>query len=1125
MFIGNKVNTYNAGAILNSGKIGSIEGIFVGNETNHNGIIMNEGTIETISADFIKNIASRGAAIYNNVSSEIGTITGAFSENHALGYGGAIYNDGNIGTIASNFVENSSINSGGAIYNNATISEVLGVFSGNTSDYQGGAIYNNNKIGTISGEFKDNIATKYSAGAIYNNSVITTIYANFINNKAVTYGAGIYNAGIIETITGQFIGNETEKNGGGAILNNNHIDSISGKFSLNKSGSYGGAIYNAENSKILSIFGEFEENISNFSGGAIYNIKAEIGTIEGIFKNNKSVSGWGGAIYNDGIINSILGDFTGNRSETYSGGAIYNNTNSTIDSIQGNFKNNYALSYGGAIYNNSNSTIKSIEGTFEGNISNNQGGAIYNNGLIENIVGIFRENLATKYSGGAIHNNGKIGEVFADFKNNVAENNSGGAIYNAENSKILSIVGDFEENTSGFSGGAIYNDGTINSILGDFIGNRSEQYSGGAVYNNTGGAINSIQGNFKDNYALSYGGAIYNNSSSTIKFIEGTFEGNSSNNQGGAIYNNGLIENIVGDFINNSVSLNQGGAIYNRGTITLSTSENKKSILFENNHDVNGLNAIFMANSSVLNLKTISNSYINIKDTISSDKSANVINKTGTGSLYLWGDNSAYSGEMNVKEGNLYAMFEEGDTEWNGARSEFVYNATLKFSNGTTFRPMMNGSKTKLAELNLNNTTIPLGGGVALVPYAVSSLNVGTYSFSNNYYGFEGWETDLAKVDTSKKDSVGLVIKRDLVGYQGLSSIADIYRKRTDLSLAEREIFDNIYYTGEVSESIKKQFKVIEGQDKISYATVHKAGVRQFSRQISSRLQNKNCPSCGMANGYSDEHLWFNIGQNFVKKDTKGSSLGYEYDPISMAIGYDHDLIPNVLNIGVALSYAYGDIKGKGGELQNNSDTNEYMTSLYWKYKPYRAYVTGSLGGGLIKSKTKILGSTMDVRGEYDTRAAFTNFEFGYDLGNNCGIIEPFVGLEYAYIYSQAYSEKGVGARHFDSNYFNSIELPIGLRVSRNIISGPYLFTPAVEVAYSRSLGDVNSKIGAHFVSNPESPWVLKGVDESRNSLRSSLNLKINNLNTPIAFNLGYGRDTRSNYSDDQFYLTIRYNF
>ncbi|MFV0626443.1 MAG: hypothetical protein ACK5N8_08995, partial [Alphaproteobacteria bacterium] len=83
----------------------------------------------------------------------------------------------------------------------------------------------------------------------------------------------------------------------------------------------------------------------------------------------------------------------------------------------------------------------------------------------------------------------------------------------------------------------------------------------------------------------------------------------------------------------------------------------------------------------------------------------------------------------------------------------------------------------------------------------------------------------------------------------------------------------------------------------------------------------------------------------------------------------------------------------------------------------------------------------------------------------------------------------------------------------------------SLELAYSRSLGDRSSEVNSYFVGSPESPWVMRGANESRDSLRSSLNLKVNNIYIPFAFNFGYARDTRSDYSDDQLYLTIRYNF
>ncbi|MFV0627171.1 MAG: autotransporter outer membrane beta-barrel domain-containing protein [Alphaproteobacteria bacterium] len=281
-----------------------------------------------------------------------------------------------------------------------------------------------------------------------------------------------------------------------------------------------------------------------------------------------------------------------------------------------------------------------------------------------------------------------------------------------------------------------------------------------------------------------------------------------------------------------------------------------------------------------------------------------------------------------------------------------------------------------------------------------------------------------------------------------------------------------------------------------------------------------------MLEGFSDQHLWFNVGQNWVEKENKGSVLGYDYSPTSLAFGYDYDIIPNSFTLGVALSYAYGDVKGKGGsEIYSRSEVDEYLASMYWKYKPIRAYTTGSVGGGVIQNKTKLATDSVNTRGEYDTGVLFSNIEVGYDLGNACYVFEPFVGADYSYMVAEAYDEKGIGARHFSRNSYNTLELPIGFRVSRNLVWNNFIFTPALELAYARNVGDRNVSINSYFVGASESSWAVVGNPDDRDSIRSKINMKINNLSIPFAFNVGYARDTRANYSDDQLYLTVRYNF
>ena len=218
---------------------------------------------------------------------------------------------------------------------------------------------------------------------------------------------------------------------------------------------------------------------------------------------------------------------------------------------------------------NANKTTEKIEGRFERINSSSNGGAISNTGT------------------------GKIENINSDFVlNSIYSETSkyGGAIYNKPSDKttgITTIVGDFIHNEvyvygndyEEANGGAIFNNGTIQSITGDFLSNNAiSDYNygvGGAIYNEYNGTISSINGNFGYNQALgqySQAGAIYN--AGTINTINGDFylnriKGNDWN-QGGAIRNSGEITTINGTFYLNQISgedIARGGGIYNEGII------------------------------------------------------------------------------------------------------------------------------------------------------------------------------------------------------------------------------------------------------------------------------------------------------------------------------------------------------------------------------------------------------------------------------------------------------------------------------------------------------------------------------------------------------------------------------
>ena len=180
--------------------------------------------------------------------------------------------------------------------------------------------------------------------------------------------------------------------------------------------------------------------------------------------------------------------------------------------------------------------------------------------------------------GGAIYSNGSISKISGEFKGNSASGGfaHGGAIANSNFSHIGEIEADFINNSADSSGAIFVGyHSSIDTIKGNFIGNTSTENGGAmALLSST---IGSLTGDFENNSSV-WGGAIY-----TVRYDEesnpiyigemySNFTGNSGE-YGGAIYNNlgSTIDKLVGNFTNNSAI--RGGAIFNRDTITELTGD------------------------------------------------------------------------------------------------------------------------------------------------------------------------------------------------------------------------------------------------------------------------------------------------------------------------------------------------------------------------------------------------------------------------------------------------------------------------------------------------------------------------------------------------------------------------
>ena len=783
--------TGTSGAVIAAGdnsKISLNNVVMQNNNVGVHGVIVTSGDVESVTGIFKNNTGGGSAGLtgWNATNANFKSIRAEFSNNTTSGAGTAIsvgeQNKVNI-YGGSSFNYNSAGNKGGAILDSGASVKIDAdnndiIFSNNTAVTHGGAILVENEgtldISATGGDviFSNNTAGK-AGGAITNQDGTLTISATggdviFDNNTASGQnqdGGAIYLRRATSTSTTTSKTTLSATNGHNIIFKNNQsindaeggaISVIFGAeltigdgviFSGNSSAgdkieSWGGAIYaNSDSSKINSIGSaisrtifenNYASNPTNGLGGAILT-KATVGDVYATFTGNYAEStgknAFGGAFGNyQGKVGNISADFTGNYAKSTGeyaagaggmvisgdttdnagsgrayGGAIFNLAQVTkddsgnitgvventgvIDSISGNFKDNYVYSengyaLGGAIYNEYG-TIGSISGGDSFQVTLADGTTTTMSGFYRNKA---EGSVGKATQGAAIFNTGSINTIISDFVEN-AVNQTGveeaGSLYHldADGSAIKNfgsigdITGDFKHNstvTQGGSayGGAIFNEGvkdlfspTIQSIVGNFISNSVEgkhTAMGGAIISAHSGEIGTLKGSYSDNTAIStegnaYGGAVVNYDKAIITSIEDSlFTDNKaiSNNKqalGGAIYNNtsligtldgttllandkGIVDSsFSGNYVSGD-STSTGGAIWNSGNINLSALQS--DVNFWNNKANDRYNDIY--NSGTMNFNADQNKTMSFGGSIEGSGAININTGATNGGTYVF---------------------------------------------------------------------------------------------------------------------------------------------------------------------------------------------------------------------------------------------------------------------------------------------------------------------------------------------------------------------------------------------------------------------------------------------------------------------------------------------------------
>ncbi|AKL97528.1 OmpA family protein [Endomicrobium proavitum] len=881
-------------------------------------------------------------------------------------------------------------------------------------------------------------------------------WATSIIDSTITFNAAVRfstNSGAISALNSQITFNDNivvEGHSNAMVVTGSSM-SFNGALKMfvgsgvSSTGVGGGAI-SSSNSVVLfkngtSNFINNNNNASYASGGAIYAEGSTISfTNERVtFTSNAVTTGGGGAIYSDGSLVEFITStaiFAGNRGD-YGTGGIYAYNNAIVRFI------------------NSNAEFT------ENKITSGSGGAMNVRGLLYVDGGkiSFTSNTANNY-GGAIYTLNDSSNVFVNTEVKFTSNNAteGGAIYANTRSTITFTAAPviFDNNIAAVNGGAIYSNLaniTFNNGSATFTNNKALTGSGGAIYAVDDLVFDGANVDFTGNEALSgNGGAIFaDDTILTIKNAVMTFMNNKSL-LGGAVYasnNSNITLSGRGNFTGNEAATN-GAAVYVTGGSTVTIEAANGDIIFSGNKAAGTPNDIYADNNSRLNLITSGTNTISIAGGILSNTAGTAIevNKTGTGTLFMGGDNEVW-GDFTATAGKVVllesATFKANNIIFNGAEldmtdADLYDNLHVNVATATT---MFASDTSLLMDIfeNGNNDQI----------FASSAQIGGNLQIKAHFGVYNNQEYHLIM---SSENAINGTFANATFVYVGTGAFSYQvkYNDITDWTGVVRIIVNGIN-KGDFQNLPKLTFnqsEVAKTWDELSIIlpTNDLKEIMEATANLSDQEEQKSV--LGIASGYfhsnviksaaldNDNNEIYDRIKNHSTKEHTNSAIWAQVTGAQTKLGGDEN------SLGEYKDNRYGVMAGFDIYFGSMSSINKTMLGIYVNYKDQSMNqeaskatlnkIGGGLYGGYIEEKYEIKAMINGSKDSYETtrniaisqylpvppyadrnaKANYEGFTLGadvegalkYKIGNNTNF-RPYAGAELKNVSYDGFTETG----------------------------------------------------------------------------------------------------------------------
>ncbi|MEO1045561.1 MAG: autotransporter outer membrane beta-barrel domain-containing protein [Pseudomonadota bacterium] len=1081
------------GTFDNAGTITGVQnGVYFGNPTpagggdHTNGVFNNlaTGVISSDSRAF--NIDGTGLTLNNS-----GSIIGTGNQRNGTVYADStaqdftLNNDGLIdageGNEGAGFsVELASVEDGGTnfdIVNSGTI-QGRGNAGAGAATAGDGLRFERTRVsgmldGTTNGLF---------TGTITNSGLIDSEGANgtvagirFVNG--VSFNGTIDNSGTISGVqNGLYFGNATPAGGGdftGAVVNNSGtISSASRALNIDGTGLVvnnlaGGQIIGTGNQRNGTVYADSTAQDFTLNNAGL--IDAGEGNEGAGFSAELSAGGNDFAIINSGTIQG--------RGQAAAGAATAGDgLRFERGRVDGSLMNPSTGLFTGTITNSGTITSESTQGTaagirfvngtsFSGTIENQAGGTIFGeqNGL---------------YFGNATPGGG--GDFTGAVVNNAGTISSGSRALNIDGTGLTvnnsgSILG-----TGAQRNGTVYSDATANNFTLNNIGVIDPVVAGSGVSLQLGvndGDVRSFT-LVNDGTIAGRGEALASGASAGLRLFNGAGEGTTVT-VADDIVNNGTItsETAAAVLIENIAFT---GTFTNSGTLSGADAVDASTALAALNFVQTGgsLEGDFLG-SAFTDTLTFAGGTSTLAGNVSNDVNV-VVDAPAT--VAIDGEN-VIDGDLTV-DGTLSfelggdSLFVEGDTTLNAGS-------------------VVNIATTDIGQADIGSTIVVLDEAGDFVDNGVT-VNVNDDDFLIDY------EVDIGSiaVTTSATDLAAVSTDANISSFGGaLTNAVTANQLPANVFNGLNSITDA---AGFEAAALTLLPALNEGVTREIFETQNTADAF-----VTNRLASGNATG-----------LWGQFLGRTADRDAESTSVtGYDADAFGLTIGVDF-AASDSLRVGLAYSYADIDIDQNGGAGEQ-SDINASQISAYLGYNQDKLFVNGVVGysfSDVDTSRTSVLSGP--VSGSFDVDGVRAQVNAGYELGTETVSIIPFVGLNYASLSSDSYTETGGLNLDVDAGDVDFLEGRVGARLATQSDSG---FSLRGNVAYAYDfIGD--ARVFDLGFAGAGTPFRVSSTDgeQSRFEFGAGLNY---GQETGFSVSLDYQGEIASGYNSHAGILRLRYAF